>query len=71
MATNNSNASVILYTLAKDSDRHDRELREHDGRINKLEVTVSALGAKLAVYSTLGALAGGAVVTLVTHFLTR
>lgn len=68
---NNANASVVVYTLVKDSERHEKDIREHDTRIGRLEVTVSALGAKLAVYSTLGAGVGGAVVALLTHLLTK
>lgn len=71
MATNNAGAAVVLYTLAKDSERHEKTLQAHDGRIGVLEVTVSALGAKLAVYAALGSTIGGAVMALLIHLLTK
>lgn len=69
--SSNSSAAAVVYTLVKDASRHEREIGALDGRVGKLEVTVGALGAKIAVYATIGASVGGALVTLVTTLLLR
>lgn len=71
MAGNNTNAAVILYTLVKDSDRHEKTLQAHTLDISELKVTVSTLGAKLSVYAALGSTIGGAVMALMIHLLTK
>lgn len=61
-----ANPSISPFVvLDRQVERHQELLDKHSADITDLRVVVSALSARVAVYSALGATVGGAVVAAV------
>lgn len=62
MAPSVLNQSAAFAVLAKDSERHDRDIAALQIDVVGIRVVIAALAAKVAIYAALGATIGGAVV---------
>lgn len=69
MATNGPTTDARLWVVEHDLARHELDLIDHEKRLSSNEKVTAVLGAKMAVYASLGAFFGGAVVAVATSLL--